>query len=264
MRPAPDAATLPVASVTNGEEERMDFNTGGSGGQNPDDPSRPLYSSGPSGPSPRPAGGPTGGSGGEFNLSDPVGSFVATVRSIVLNPVGFFRDMPRRGGFVNPLVFALISAVIYGVLTGILSFLINLVSGNGFGIALGSLFGYAIGAPIITVISLFIGAGIYHLLVMLLVRPSNAGFEATFRVVAYSSVVQLVNWLGAIPILGVIIALAAGVYGVILGVLGIREAHNTTTGRAVLVILIPTAIVVLLLLLVIGSVLLLIFAGSQQ
>jgi hypothetical protein len=224
----------------------MDFNTGGSGGQDPNDPSRPMFGGGPSGPSP----GPAGGSGREFDLSDPVGSFVVTVRSIVLNPVGFFRDMPRRGGFVNPLVFAVICAVVYGVLSGIIGFLINLVVGNGFGSSFLGLLGSIVGTPIGTVVGLFIGAGIFHLLVLLLVKPSNAGFEATFRVVAYATVTLLVTWLAVIPILGVLVSLAAAVYSIFLNVVGIRETHATTTGRAALVVLIPVAVFALLALIV--------------
>ena len=83
----------------------MDFNTGGSGGQNPNDPSRPLFG----GESPRTSpSGPTGGIGGEFTLSDPVGSFVRTSVSVVTQPTNFFRGMVRQGNFANPMVFALI------------------------------------------------------------------------------------------------------------------------------------------------------------
>ena len=243
----------------------MDFNTGGSGGQNPNDPSRPLF--GGDSPSPSPGGptggGPTGGTGGEFTLSDPVGSFVNTIRNVLLNPVSFFRGIARGGDLAGPLVFALICAVINGVLTGILGLLISLASGNGFGAAIGSLLAGVFGVPIATAIGLFIGAGICHLLVLLLVRPSNAGFEATFRVVAYSSATQVVSWLSAIPIIGILVSLVVGAYGIYLAVVGIREVHATTTGRAALVVLIPAAIVFLIAILLVGAAALVIF-GSQQ
>jgi hypothetical protein len=245
----------------------MDFNTGGSGGQNPNDPSRPLFGGESPRSSPSPAGGPgcgpTGGPGGEFTLSDPVGSFVNTIRNVLLNPVGFFRGIARRGDFAGPLVFALICAVINGVLTGILGLLISLVAGNGFGAAVGSLLAGVIGVPIATAIGLFVGAGIFHLLVLLLVRPSNAGFEATFRVVAYSSATQVLSWLSAIPILGILVSLVVGAYGIYLGVVGIREVHATTTGRAALVVLIPAAVLFLIAILLVGAAALVIF-GSQQ
>ena len=86
-------------------------------------------------------------------------------------------------------------------------------------------------SPILTVVALLIEAGIYHLLVLLLVRPSHAGFEATFRVVCYHAAVQLISW---IPVVNFV----AGIYAVVLSLLGIREVHNTTTGRALVIVLI--------------------------
>jgi hypothetical protein len=241
----------------------MDFNTGGSGGQNPNDPSRPQFGGEPAAPPRGPTGGPSGGTGGEFNLSDPVGSFVSNARKVLLNPVGFFRSIARRGDFVGPLVFAVICALISGLLSGLLGFLLALIGGD-IGTALVGLLSGIFLTPIVTVIGLFIGAGVYHLLVVLLIKPSNAGFEATFRVAAYVSVVQLVTWLAAIPILGLLVALVAGVYSIYLSVVGIREVHASTTGRAAAVVLIPTAVLVLLGLLIVAVVGAALLFGSQQ
>ena len=164
---------------------------------------------------------------------------------MVLNPVGFFRGIARRGDFVGPLVFAVICALISGLLSGLLGFLLALIGGD-IGTALVGLLSGIFLTPIVTVIGLFIGAGVYHLLVVLLIKPSNAGFEATFRVAAYVSVVQLVTWLAAIPILGLLVALVAGVYSIYLSVVGIREVHSSTTGRVAAVVLISTAVLVFL------------------
>lgn len=231
----------------------MDFNTGrGSEGpsREPNDSSGSVFGSGQPN-QPHPSSGPSaGGSGGEFNLSDPVNSFVRTVREILFNPVGFFRGLPHQSGFVNPLVFALICSVIAAVLGGILGVLLAIVglAPQSVVSAIGSLFLSIILLPIGTAIGSFVGAGIYHLLVLLLVKP-NSGFEATYRVVAYSSVIQLVSWLSAIPLLGLLVALAVSVFGIILGVLGVREMHATTTGKAALVVLIPVAVLLVLALL---------------
>jgi hypothetical protein len=233
----------------------MDFNTGGGSGR-PED--RPLYGEEAGGPAGGPARGPAGSPGGEFNLQDPINSFIGTVRALVLNPVGFFRGIARQGDFVNPLVFTIICAAINGILGGIVTFLIALPSRNaGIGGGLGGLIGNIILTPIGAVIGLLIGAGIYHLLVLLLVRPANAGFEATFRVVSYVAVTQLISW---IPIIGTIVAV---VYGIVLSILGIREVHTTTTGRAALVVLIPVA-VVLLLIIVLGAAIIAVLVGNQQ
>jgi hypothetical protein len=233
----------------------MDFNTGsGSGGA--DDRRRPPFEGETGGPRRGPAGSP----GTEFTLQDPVNSFVGTVQALVLNPVGFFRGIAKRGDYVNPLVFALICGVINGVLGGILAFLYSLFSGDPnfetWG-ALAALIGNILLTPLFTLIGLFVGAGIFHLLVLLFVRPTSAGFEATFRVVSYASATQLISW---IPLVGGIVA---AVYNIVLSIFGIREVHATTTGRAALVVLIPV-VVFLVLLLLLGAALIAILLGSQQ
>ena len=211
----------------------MDFNTGTGG----------------TGESPREPGGPppsrTSGvaAGAEFRYTDPVQSFISTVRRVVLQPVDFYRGIQRQGDFLNPLIFAIICFEVFSILSGLLS-LAGIGQQQGFGGFIISL----ILAPIIAAVVLFIGAGIWHLLVMLFVKPTNAGYEATFRVAAYSTVVYLVSW---IPILGWLLSL----YGIYLGIVGVREVHGTTTGRAALVVLLPIAVIgflVFVLLIVIG------------
>jgi hypothetical protein len=216
------------------EEIHVDFNTGsGSSG-------------GSSGP-PRVSG---GASGGEFNYSDPVQSFINAVRGVVTAPVGFFRGIRREGDFVNPLIFAIICYEVSAILGGIIALAFG---SRGFGGFLVSI----ILAPIFAALGLFIGAGILHLLVMLIVGSRNAGYEGTFRVSAYSSVTSLVSW---IPVIGWI----ASLYGIYLAIMGIREVHSTSTGKAAIVVLIPAVVVFLLVLLIIAAIGAAIFFGTQQ
>ena len=214
----------------------MDFNTGGAGGSPPES----------GGPPPRTSG---AAAGDEFRYTDPVQTFISTVQRVVLQPTDFYRGILRQGDFVNPLIFAIIC---YGV-AAILGGLIGLAFGSrGFGGFISNI----IFGPIIGAIGLFIGAGIIYLLVMLIVGSRNAGYEATFRVFAYSSVTSLVSW---IPFIGWILSL----YGIYLGIVGIREVHSTTTGKAALVVLIPAAIVLLIVFLIIGAAAFFIFSQQQ-
>src|SRR5215211_771538 len=227
-----------------GEEIHVDFNTesgdrGGSG----------RSPGGPGGPPPRVSGGV---SGGEFNYQDPVQSFINAVRGVVTAPVGFFRSIRREGDFLNPLIFAIICYEVSAILGGLLS-LVGVSGTKGFGSFLVGI----ILAPIFAAIGLFIGAGILHLLVMLIVGSRNSGYEGTLRVSAYSSVTSLVSW---IPVIGLI----ASLYGIYLAIVGIREVHNTTTGRAALVVLIPAVVVIVLALIIIALVGAAIFFSTQQ
>jgi hypothetical protein len=220
----------------------MDFNTGGTGNSG--------------GSSEGPAGSPQGGQSAaavEFRYTDPVQTFIATVQAVVLRPVDFFRGILRQGDLINPLIFAVICYEVSAILGGLL----RLVGIGATNQGVGGFLATIIFAPIFAAIGLFIGAGILHLLVMLIVGSRSSGFEATFRVVAYSGVTSLVSW---IPYIGGLLSL----YGIYLGIVGIREVHNTTTGRAALVVLIPAAVIILLALLLFSAVLFAVFFGSQR
>ena len=191
-------------------------------------------------------------SGGEFDLSNPLNSFLDVVRRVVLHPVAFFAAIPRRGSLLGPLIFAVICVEISAIL-GWLLVLAQVQRSPGFNPnpqnALPSIFApesavaSILFAPIGAAIGLFVAAAIQQLLVRLIVGARNSGFGATFRVASYTQVTSLVNW---IPIVVPLVAL----YGLYLSIVGIREVHGTTTGKAALVILIPFAAAVLIVLIV--------------
>ena len=198
--------------------------------------------------------GPRGDEG--FDLSNPAGSFVSTVREVLFEPTNFFRRLPPRGRALNPLVFALACTLIsfaLGFLVAPLDpwdsedldlgrLLPNLVADGAepTGVALLVVI-FLVLLPLGIVLGLYVGAAVYHLLVLLFVRPTGTGFEATFRVYAYTSTVVLLSW---IPILGY----AASLYGLYLSFVGMRELHATTTGRAAAVVLAAVALSLVLVL----------------
>ena len=186
-------------------------------------------------------------SGEGFDLSNPVNSFIDVAGRVLLQPVRFFGGLPRGGGLLNPLVFALVCIVVSALLSGLLV-LLGVQQNPGFNpnpqnaipstFAPTSALASILFAPIGGAIGLFIAAAIQQLLVRLVVGENNSGFASTFGVASYTQVTGLVNW---IPIVGPLIAL----YGLYLSVVGIREVHGTTTGKAALVVLIPFAVVLL-------------------
>lgn len=184
-----------------------------------------------------------------FDLSRPVRSFVSTVRKVLFEPVGFFRRLPRRGRALNPVVFALVCALLsaplaflavpFDPLTGddmsdLRDLLARLIAEPGGSVAavIVAILAVLVLAPLLVLLGLYISAAVYHILVWIFVRPTDTGFEATLRVISYTSGVELLNW---IPVVG----LLASFYGLYLAFVGIREMHETTTGRALAVIFLP-------------------------
>ena len=175
-------------------------------------------------------------------------SFVDVLRRVVLHPADFFAGLPRREGLRNPFLFALICIAIGAVLTAGVD-LIGVQSGfqsyegllGPLGLRSQSIAGFVatiVMFAVIGILGLLVGAGIYQVLVRVVVGRGNAGFRATFRVLAYTAVLNLVAW---IPILGLLLIL----YSLFLHVVGLREVHETTTGRAILVILLLFGLAIL-------------------
>jgi hypothetical protein len=201
----------------------MEFNTG----------------SGSGGPSQRPSGEARRSPGREFDLSDPVRSFVDTVRRVLFSPRDFFRGMPRSGRFLNPFIFAVVCILMGALMTGVFQEVTQALPGmQSFSAGAGFVF-------IVTrvffgnMIVLGVTTGIYQLFVRLIAGRNNGGLGATFEVLCYVQAVQLVSWLPLVNFL-------AAIYALYLGAFGFREVHSTTYGRAAAVVALPILLFILL------------------
>lgn len=164
-------------------------------------------------------------------------AFFQTATKCLLTPTAFFSRLPRQGGFLNPVLFGVMSIVVSFVLAYIWYSLLGRGGAGLIGLVIGLIF-VVLGAFIIIPIALLVWSGILHLC-LLMVGGANAGYQGTFRVVSYSSVTSLFN---AIPVVGTV----ASLWGIVLTVIGLREIHNTSTGKSVAALLIPLGVVIIL------------------
>ncbi len=211
----------------------------------------------PAAPPPPPPPGGAGDTGGPrlpWEERDRIGflnALIETAKLIVTAPQDAFSRLRPDGDLIWPLVFGLIFSWVgqaFGQIWGLIfgSALQSMMGGFGdlegmaaFGAT--SFFQVVITLvlwPVFFAIGIFIGAGIYHLCLMLVggVESSPLGFEGTLKVVAYSQVASLA---AVVPVLGGLIVLVASL---ILTVIGFVEAHRTTQGKAILAVLIPIAL----------------------
>ena len=173
----------------------------------------------------------------EFSISHPIGSFARVVWRVVTKPTEFFSTIPRRGNLLAPILFAMICFGISVVLGEVIKLRLS-DAGVEYPGGFGAFLTAVIVAPIGAAIGLSIVVGILHLLVVLIVGSRRSGFGGTLRVSAYAYVTSLVSW---IPLVGWI----ASLYSIYLAIVGIREVHNTSTGRATIIVLIPVIVVLL-------------------
>ena len=168
-------------------------------------------------------------------------AFIETLMMVLTKPDLAFTTMRTEGGLFEPLLYALIGGCAGGIVSIVLSMGLNsmgLFAGQHdayarlFGVGAGMI-GLIILLPIITVVSVFIGAAIIHVCLMI-VGGANKSFETTFRVLSF--VHGSTGPLNMIPVCG---GLIAGVWALIVNCIGLARAHETTTGKAVLAILLP-------------------------
>jgi hypothetical protein len=173
---------------------------------------------------------------------------IETIKLVLFKPTHFFRNYKLDGSIGRPLLFAVmigwttaiigtiwatlmsrsLSTYIHDYLLEHLPDIENVdwdqVLSEGGGTSFDFIISLII-VPVFIMIGLFIVAGIYHLF-LLVVKGANKSFETTFNVLAYGAVAHIAE---IIPLFGGIIA---WIYGIVLGIIGISEAHKTDSWKA--------------------------------
>lgn len=154
-------------------------------------------------------------------------SIFEDVRRVITNPVDFYREMTKTGGFGDPIIFVLVMAVASAILLGI--FTLFGVGNIGGAMAVGV--GGIILLPIMFVMFSFIGAGI--LFVIWKLMGSQESFEVSYRCVAYASAMYPITALaGLVPYLGSFIGIAWWMY---LMIIASQEVHQIAQKTAYMV-----------------------------
>lgn len=158
-----------------------------------------------------------------------------TWKESVFSPTQFFRRMPREFDFGWVVGYYLIIAVIAGGI-GLFwkmvlgpSFIERMMPANT--APANPLVDFLV-SPIVLLIGLFIFTGIIHAF-LLLFRGARYGFTTTVRVFCFASGPGLFV---VLPIFGTIVG---AVWSLVLTVIGLREAHETTTGKVIAALFVP-------------------------
>jgi hypothetical protein len=168
-----------------------------------------------------------------------------TAIKVVTSPAEFFRQMPKTGGFLEPLVFMVVMGAVSGVLGGLFLALSNVLGlplypGSQMGITAIVLMPimYAVGSAIFG----FVTAAI--LFVIWKLMGSNESYETAYRCIAYLSALSpITTVLGIIPYLGGAIGLLIGTYYLVTASV---QAHGIPSQKAWLVFGILAAIFIVL------------------
>jgi hypothetical protein len=210
--------------------------------------------------------GPQGEGGIPWEERERLGFFsalIATIKESLFTPTSFFKKMPTKGGYKDPIFYGVIISWVSAAVAVLFQTLFSITIRSFVDDSLGAIetgfinmainLAILIPLPIFIIIGLFIGAGFIHLL-LLIVGGASAGFEATFRVISYSTGPSI---FAIVPFIG---GLVGWIWCVVLEVIGLREAHNTTTLKTLLAcVIIPIGLaviigIILIVLLILGVV----------
>jgi hypothetical protein len=168
-----------------------------------------------------------------------IAAFLRTTQEVLFSPTKFFKKVAAGEGYWSPFIFAMISGIIGCgvVLLWQWLFLSEMVPHQIRSVTTYSFFLIfaIILIPFTVAFSIVVGSGVIHLCVMI-VGGNRKGFEATFRAISYSHSALLFY---IVPVIG---SLVGGIYLLILAILGVREGHKISTGKAVLAVLLPLII----------------------
>jgi hypothetical protein len=160
-------------------------------------------------------------------------ALIQTIKQSMLSPAEFFGKIPLSAGFLLPLLFALIVESVGSMA----AYLWSMAAG---GDVFSELNGrnpmlFALLIPLLLFMGIFIWSMLLHAS-LFLVGGAREDFEATFRIVCYTSGPEL---LGVIPIVG---GIASIIWKVYITIVGIREVHGISNARAVIALVLPVLI----------------------
>ena len=171
-----------------------------------------------------------------------IGAFLKTTREALFSPVRFFKKVAGGEGYWTPLIYAMISGIIgFGgtILWQWFFFSHWFPVGRISDLSPSIYFIITVTLPVIVAFTLLIESWITHVCLMI-VGGNRKGFQATFRAISYSFSGYL---LGIVPFIG---SPLGGIYVLVLTIIGVREGHDISTGRAVLAIFLPVIIAICL------------------
>ncbi len=166
-----------------------------------------------------------------------------TAKLFVTVPTQAFRRMSITADLGRPLLYAIllgwigvIAGQLYSIaLRGVTANLLPFQSAEGLAMGTGVSIAVMVLAPVFILLGIFIWSAIVHLFLMM-VGGANSGFGATVRVMSYATTAQLAQ---IVPLCGGIVG---GVWAIVLEIIGLAQAHRTTTGKAAVAVLLPIAL----------------------
>jgi hypothetical protein len=165
-----------------------------------------------------------------------VSAFFKTTRDALFSSTRFFKKVGSEEGYLPALIYGLICGIVGSGAALVWQwylfskwFPVKQLSDVASSIYMTLLI---IFVPLTIIFSLFLGSIVTHICLMI-VGGNRKGFQTTFRAISYAF---SGNLFAIIPFIGSTIG---GIYFLILTIIGLRESHAISTGKALLAVFLP-------------------------
>ncbi len=169
----------------------------------------------------------------------------ATWQQTLFSPLSFFRGVPITGDYRSPLSYGLFwtlvglaGGVVWKLFLAVYPTALVFLQGKPVQLSFQLSHAYTLAivlallSPLIALAMLVIACSIYHFFVILF-ASRHAGYEATLRVVCYSTSTNVFYFL---PLVG---GLLGGIWQLVLVTAGLKEVHRISFPLAVMIALVP-------------------------
>lgn len=165
-----------------------------------------------------------------------VAAIPQTAIKVITTPQAFFREMPKTGGFLDPLLFMVVMGVVSGIIQAVLM-VVGLHPMAGIAMAFSAVIFY----PVAIAIGGFIGAAIMFVIWKLM--GSQESYETAYRCTAYiGALTPITTVLGIIPYAGSAIGLGITLFYIVTASV---EVHKIPSQKAWMVFGIIAAVLIL-------------------
>ena len=138
---------------------------------------------------------------------------INTIKYIIINPVTFFRNMPKQGSLTEPLLFTIFIGIISGVIFVVLNAILYAISDYSLALAVNPIILLIpiLLTVIITVIYAYVFSVIFFLVWKLL--GSNESYKTAYRSISFGTAIfPIALFLTILPYIGIILGVAWIIY----------------------------------------------------
>jgi len=180
--------------------------------------------------------------------------FFEKMKGLLLEPSKTFDDLkeePLLGAVKYYISIAAVYSALFALMLGFAGSLFGSMMGfgnlgmmMGAGVGIGAAITFFVLFMIMAIVGAFIGGAILHIFVY--IAGGRKGMAQTIKAGMYGSTASLL--FGWLPIINII----AAIWSLVIEIIGIRQLHEITTGRAILALVLPLIIAFILAMVLAG------------